>query len=111
VGQLIATLRKDVLPKSPLGQALKYAENQWPAMARYLEVPQAELDNNSIEHSLPNDQPMTSAPYANATRVVGASGSQPRGGLLLIDPTSLIEIWRPRVLGPFTSTSLGLQVC
>ena len=52
VGQLIATLRKDVLPKSPLGQALKYAENQWPAMARYLEVPQAELDNNPIEHSL-----------------------------------------------------------
>lgn len=52
VGQLIATLRKDVLPKSPLGQALSYAENQWPAMARYLEVAHAELDNNSIEHSL-----------------------------------------------------------
>ena len=52
VGQLIATLRKDVLPKSPLGQALKYAENQWPAMARYLEVAQAELDNNSTEHAL-----------------------------------------------------------
>ena len=52
VGQLIATMRKDVLPKSPLGRALSYAENQWPAMARYLEVPQAELDNNSTEHSL-----------------------------------------------------------
>ena len=52
VGQLIATLRKDVLPKSPLGQALGYAENQWPAMARYLEVAQAELDNNSTEHAL-----------------------------------------------------------
>ena len=52
VGQLIATLRKDVLPKSPLGRALKYAENQWPAMARYLEVAQAELDNNSTEHAL-----------------------------------------------------------
>ena len=52
VGQLIATLRQDVLPKSPLGQALSYAQNQWPAMARYLEVAQAELDNNSIEHSL-----------------------------------------------------------
>jgi hypothetical protein len=52
VGQLIATMRKDVLPKSPLGRALSYAQNQWPAMARYLEVPQAELDNNSIEHSL-----------------------------------------------------------
>jgi transposase len=52
VGQLIATLRKDVLPKSPLGRALSYAENQWPAMARYLEVAPAELDNNSTEHSL-----------------------------------------------------------
>ena len=52
VGQLIATMRKDVLPKGPLGRALAYAENQWPAMARYLEVDQAELDNNSIEHSL-----------------------------------------------------------
>ena len=52
MGQLIATLRKDLLPKSPLGQALQYAQNQWPAMARYLEVAAAELDNNSIEHSL-----------------------------------------------------------
>jgi transposase len=52
LGQLIATLRKDLLPKSPLGKALAYAENQWSAMARYLEIPQAELDNNSIEHSL-----------------------------------------------------------
>lgn len=52
VGQLIATMRKDVLPKSPLGKALAYAENQWPAMARYLEVAQAELDNNSTEHGL-----------------------------------------------------------
>ncbi|MHC1764921.1 MAG: IS66 family transposase [Verrucomicrobiia bacterium] len=52
LGQLIATLQKDVLPKSPLGRALQYAENQWPAMARYLEVAEAELDNNSTEHSL-----------------------------------------------------------
>lgn len=52
IGELIATMRKEVLPKSPLGRALGYAENQWPAMARYLEVAQAELDNNSIEHSL-----------------------------------------------------------
>jgi len=52
VGPLIATLRKEVLPKSPLGRALSYAENQWPAMARYLEVAPAELDNNSTEHAL-----------------------------------------------------------
>jgi transposase len=52
VGQLIATLSKDLLPKSPLGRALNYAEKQWPAMARYLEVAPAELDNNSTEHGL-----------------------------------------------------------
>ena len=52
LGQLIVTLRADVLPKSPLGRALSYAQNQWPAMARYLEVAPAELDNNSTEHAL-----------------------------------------------------------
>jgi len=31
---------------------MAYAQNQWPAMARYLEVAQAEIDNNSIEHAL-----------------------------------------------------------
>ena len=31
---------------------MKYAKGQWPAMMRYLEVPEAELDNNSIEHAL-----------------------------------------------------------
>jgi len=46
------TVRQGVLPKSPLGKALSYADNQWPAMARYWEVAQAEIDNNSIEHAL-----------------------------------------------------------
>ena len=50
--QLMATVRQGILPKSPLGKALAYAQNQWPAMARYLEVAQAEIDNNSIEHAL-----------------------------------------------------------
>lgn len=47
--KLFATMRP---PKSPFGRAMAYAENQWGAMMRYLEVPQAELDNNSIEHAL-----------------------------------------------------------
>jgi transposase len=34
VGLLIATMRQDVLPKSTLGKALGYAENEWPAMGR-----------------------------------------------------------------------------
>lgn len=52
LGQLMTTMRPEVLPKSPLGQALAYAHNQWPAMALYLEVAEAEIDNNSIEHAL-----------------------------------------------------------
>lgn len=52
LGQLMATVRAEVLPKSPLGQSLTYAHNQWPAMALYLEVAEAEIDNNSVEHAL-----------------------------------------------------------
>ena len=50
--KLLDLYAKDVLPKSPLGKAVGYARNQWAAMARYLEVAEAELDNNSIEHAL-----------------------------------------------------------
>ena len=44
--KLLALYAMDVLPKSPLGRAVSYARNQWAAMARYLEVGEAELDNN-----------------------------------------------------------------
>ncbi len=47
----------------------------------------------------------------NWSLVVAPSASQPLGGLLPMDETSLMEICRPRVLGPLTSTSEGLQVC
>ncbi|MBL9137140.1 MAG: IS66 family transposase [Verrucomicrobiales bacterium] len=52
VEKLLDLYGKDLLPKSPLARAVSYARNQWPAMARYLEMPGAELDNNSIEHAL-----------------------------------------------------------
>jgi hypothetical protein len=76
VGQLIATMRQDVLPNSPLGKALSYAENQRPAMARYLEVPSAELDNNSIEHSLRG----VVLGRRNWLHVAGGPGSRRREG-------------------------------
>lgn len=50
--KLLELNAKDVLPRSPLGKAVSYARNQWAAMGRYLEVAEAELDNNSIEHAL-----------------------------------------------------------
>jgi len=52
LGLLMGELGKNVLPKSPLGRGLSYAHNQWSAMALYLEIPEAEIDNNSIEHAL-----------------------------------------------------------
>jgi transposase/exonuclease VII small subunit len=52
LGLLMSELAKNVLPKSPLGRGLSYAKNYWPAMARYLEIPAASIDNNSSEHAL-----------------------------------------------------------
>lgn len=52
LGELLRLFAKQRPPKTPFGKAMSYAKGQWPAMMRYLEVPEAELDNNSIEHAL-----------------------------------------------------------
>lgn len=56
---IIETLRKWIQetwpqapPKSPLGQALTYSANQWPALLRFLEDGRLELDNNGCERAL-----------------------------------------------------------
>jgi transposase len=41
-----------VLPKSPLGQALGYAQGQWPALNRYLDDGVLDIDNNLAERTL-----------------------------------------------------------
>ncbi|RMF71739.1 MAG: IS66 family transposase, partial [Alphaproteobacteria bacterium] len=41
-----------VLPKSPIGSAIKYALKLWPALVRYLEDPQLEIDNNAAERAI-----------------------------------------------------------
>lgn len=40
------------LPKSPIGQAWTYTNNQWSALARYLEHGELEIDNNGAERAL-----------------------------------------------------------
>lgn len=42
----------DVLPKSPLGQALTYTRNQWKALTRFVEDGALEADNNLGENAL-----------------------------------------------------------
>jgi hypothetical protein len=44
--------RGRVLPKSPAGQALKYALRNWQALCRYTEHGELEIDNNLAERTL-----------------------------------------------------------
>lgn len=41
-----------VLPKSPLGKAIRYAQNQWPKLIRYCDEGYLEIDNNSDERAI-----------------------------------------------------------
>jgi len=49
---LLLQARADVLPKSPMGEAVTYAVNQWEALKRYLEDGRLEIDNNATERSM-----------------------------------------------------------
>lgn len=42
----------DVLPKSPMGEAIQYALNQWDALERYTEDGDLAIDNNTAERAL-----------------------------------------------------------
>jgi transposase len=41
-----------VLPKSPLGDALRYLTNQWAALQRFVEDGRLAIDNNRAENQL-----------------------------------------------------------
>jgi len=43
---------KIVLPKSPLGQAIAYAQRQWPALIRFTKHGFLNIDNNASERAL-----------------------------------------------------------
>lgn len=45
-------LARRTLPKSPLGEALRYLDNQRQALGRFLEDPRLKLDNNGAERQL-----------------------------------------------------------
>jgi transposase len=44
--------REQVLPKSPAGTALRYTENQWEALNRYLDDGDLSIDNNVAERGM-----------------------------------------------------------
>ena len=51
-GVWLGTLRAEVLPKSPIGQAVGYALNQWAALNRYVADGDLAIDNNAAERAL-----------------------------------------------------------
>ena len=52
IDQLRRKLQADVLPKSPLGDALRYLDNQWAPLQRFLEDGRLAIDNNRAENQL-----------------------------------------------------------
>jgi len=44
--------RSEALPKSPMGQAIGYALNNWAALARYTEAGFLAIDNNAAEREM-----------------------------------------------------------
>ena len=48
----IEALQPIAIPKSKLGKAVAYALGQWPTMLRYVDVGEAEIDNNWCEHAI-----------------------------------------------------------
>jgi transposase len=50
--QWLAVEAQNVLPKSPMGQALAYAQSNWDALCRYTEAGFLALDNNAAERAL-----------------------------------------------------------
>ena len=44
--------KENVLPKSPMGKAFYYLQQQWPKLKVFLEDGQLEIDNNLVENSI-----------------------------------------------------------
>jgi hypothetical protein len=45
-------LRARYLPKSPMGQAIHHALNQWPTLVRFLDHGEVQIDNNLVENAI-----------------------------------------------------------
>jgi transposase len=52
IDELRRALQADVLPKSPLGDALRYLDNQWAPLQRFVEDGRLAIDNNRAENQL-----------------------------------------------------------
>jgi transposase len=51
-GQWLEKAAGEVLPKSPIGQAISYTRSNWAALVRYLEAGFLSIDNNAAERAM-----------------------------------------------------------
>jgi transposase len=51
-GTWLENIARDVLPKSPIGEALRYTQNQWEALERYTTDGDLAIDNNLSERTV-----------------------------------------------------------
>jgi len=51
-GEWLEVEQRGALPKSPFGQAVSYARNQWPTLGRYLDDARFTIDNNVAERAV-----------------------------------------------------------
>jgi transposase len=51
-GEWLTEQERLVLSKSPIGQAIRYAQSNWPALIRYPESGELSIDNNLAERML-----------------------------------------------------------
>ena len=51
-GDWLESENRTALPKSPFGQAVAYARNQWPTLGRYLDDARFTIDNNVAERAV-----------------------------------------------------------
>jgi transposase len=77
-GEWLEEEHRTALPKSPFGQAVGYARNQWPTLSRYLEDARFTIDNNVAERAV--------RPLAVGRRnwlFVGGDGGLPTASVLM----------------------------
>ena len=84
--------RLTVLPKTPLGQAISYALDNWDALAIYTTDPRLPIDNNAVERAI--------RPVAIGRRNWLFAGSE-RGGNAAATWFTLIDSARRAGLNPY----------
>ena len=88
------------LPKSLLGKAVTYIENQWSTLIVYLDDPRVEIDNNAIERAI--------RPIAIGRRNWLMAGS-PRGAQAAARLYSIVNVCKALKIDPYVYLSDVLE--